>query len=217
MIEKGIADADVRTRSQAYSMVFRVRETIDVRKLVDAALKETESMGVGDSLQALSVLKDPGHVEGFKGLDQDTKGKLSDLAMKSLDEPGRVYYARDLLTTLSKAGMFSQIVPRVRDELDKAAKAERRDLRRVSVLVDVLTGVEDGSDVTNKLVRALAAIANPGEAPSVEVRQACVRWFAAVGIKSDIPFLRELRNRSDAAAPNVTGAIDDAINKIEAR
>ena len=97
----------------------------------------------------------------------------------------------------------------MRERIEAATSKEPKDYARVPALIRALIEIQDLTYF--KKVEELADV------PNVELRRACVEYIEAFGTKSDIPFLRTLVDKSDAASPQLRPRIEDAIKKLESK
>ena len=208
MVHKAIIDADLAVRSQAYTQMFggKVKEQIDLQKLIDAALKETDAQGKADAVQALSYIDHDKWGGKLEKLDA-----VADLGLAVLAAQ-RSAFAPTLLSRLSeKGGQFTRISDKARALLDEALKSSNPDFQKVASYLEVLTGIKEKTGAAFDLARKAAKL------PSVEARRAAVSYIQANGDKNDAPFLRELANLGDATAGNVRKEIEEAIRQLEAK
>lgn len=199
VVEKALKDEDDSVRSQAYADVYNVAAKIDPRAVIDAGLKETELSLKGSAVQAMSFLAEfPGELEA-----------VVDLAVEVLKDRTNAHHAKVLLGKLKEAGQYSKIASTVRPMLEKESDAPLKDFRRLALLVDVLREIED--DKAFPLAKKLA------EENDTELRRACVRLYKDLGDKTDVDFLRTLRDKGDTAADGVRNEIEEAIRTLESR
>lgn len=206
MVNKALVDGELVVRTQLYSMLFRasIKNQIDMQKLIDAALKETEPQGRGDAVQALSYIEAEKWAGKLERLDA-----VADLGLAVLGERNS-HFAVALLPRLSeKGGQFNRIAEKARAMLDEALKAANPSFTKISVILDVLAGVRDNNGATFENARKAAKL------QSVEARRSAVKFIAALGDKNDISFLREVSNLGDATAPALKREIEDAIRALE--
>ncbi|MCC6573250.1 MAG: HEAT repeat domain-containing protein [Planctomycetes bacterium] len=202
MLEKCLEDESPVVRSQAYTMVYLVKD-VDVKKLIAQALKETEPQQMGDAVQGISNV-DLG--------DADLTG-LPELSIKVLQQPSitNAEFAKNAINKLVEKGKLKDIAPKVRELLDAAGNAAQKDFRRMATYVNVLSDIKDKESQTFELVRKLA------KADNFDIRQAGVKFIQANGDRGDVAFLRELRDLGDNTAPAVRQDIENAIRELESR
>lgn len=202
IIEKALADAGKEVRLQAYGQVVLVASDIKVDKVIGAALLEETPDLKGNAVQALSGLS------AF-GDNTEQQQRLVDLALGVIDDRVRENAAKDLLGKLGQGALFNYTSDKVRARIEALTGGERKEYAKAPVLVRTLVAIHDDTYFGN--VQTLA------EVPNVELRRACIEYIKAFGTKNDLPFLRTLKDRTDAAAQSVRAEIEAAITAIENR
>lgn len=202
IVEDGLTDNNHEVRDAAYRRVTLVASDIDTNKVVSAALLEETSEMQRSSVLALSRL------DNF-GDDAERHERLVDLALRVVNSASHRSYARELLAAIDESAPARKryITEAVRGRIEEDREAGNH--ATLPVLIRTLIDIEDVTYFNE--VKEMAEIAN------VELRRACVDYLAETGTTNDIPFLRQLKDRSDSAADAVRGHIDDAIRTLEDR
>lgn len=203
MVERGLTDSAPDVRSAAYAQVAMVASDIDAAKVIDAVLKEETPKQQGEGVRAASRLTAWG--EG------DKRRSLIDVALNLLANQVHEYDASELLkkVLVNDGPNFNYASGKVRERVDKLTTGDVKEYHRVPVLIEILIAMKDEGYA--KRIQELA------EVPNVQLRRKCVDYIVEFGIKSDIDWLRKLRDRTDSAAESVRTHIDDAIRKLEAK
>lgn len=211
LVAKALDDKELSVRSQVYTQMFRqnVKSQVDTKKLIEAALRETEFQGRGDAVMALS------YIDAEKWTDKAIESRLHeavvDLAMAVLADR-RSPYVSTLLGNLSSKGIqFTRISEKTIALLKDAAKQPTVDYARMASGLEILTRIKERNKDAFDLAKQAAKM------PSYEARLAAVRFIQELGDKGDIPFLREVQNLGDATSSSVKHVIDEAIRALEAR
>lgn len=202
IIEKALSDSSKEVRLQAYGQVVLVVGDIKADKVISAALLEETPDLKGNAVQALSSL------DSF-GDNKDQQQRLVDLALGVIDDRVRENAAKDLLGKLGQGALFNYTSDKLRARIEALTAGERKEYAKVPVLVRTLVAIQDDTYFGN--VQTLA------EVPNVELRRACIEYIRAFGTKNDLPFLRTLKDRTDAAAQSVRAEIEAAITALENR
>lgn len=207
VLEKALTDSSKDVRMQAYGQLGMAAGDMKVEKVLDAALKETETDAKGDAISALS------RMTGMKdvGTDEKRLEALVDLAVGVAEaQAHRAPAARELLNKLvTEASAFTVVSRKVMAAVDRNNSGTDKRLDRVAQLLPVLTDIKEYDAVPK--AKKLA------EEPNVELRMACVTLIGELGTKDDIAFLRALRDRADNTAVHARASIEDAIRKLEER
>jgi len=201
VVEQGLNDESEDVRIQAYAQITSVATDIDAEKVFNAALLEESPRLQGQALQAVARLRKYGEGE--------TRRKLIDLAFRVLSDRT---YERDAVSVLRGTGEgaeFNNVSGRVRGLIEEYTTGGRQEYDRVPALIDVLIGINDNVYFTK--IKELARV------PNVQLRRKCVEYVQQFGTRDDLPWLRELMDRSDSAAPAVRSNIEDAISMLEGR
>ncbi|MBZ0135863.1 MAG: HEAT repeat domain-containing protein [Planctomycetes bacterium] len=204
IIENAVQDESKEVRLEGYGRVSLVQGDIDAGKVVRAALLEEERDVKGRALSALALLS----ADAF-GDDTAQKQRVVDLALSLIDDRLHEKSAQTLLGKIGTGAMFNYASGKVRERIEAATSKEPKDYARVPALIRALIEIQDLTYF--KKVEELADV------PNVELRRACVEYIEAFGTKSDIPFLRTLVDKSDAASPQLRPRIEDAIKKLESK
>ncbi len=202
IVEKGLVDNDSEVRIAAYNRVVLVTREVDPSKVIRAALMEETREMKGSAVIALSNL------DNF-GEEAEQQKSLVDLALSVTDNPARRSYAKKLLAAIDESvpALKKYITDSVRAKIE--SQRESRQYATLPVLIRTLIAIDDVTYFEE--VKEMAEIAN------VELRKACIEYFAETGTKNDIPFLRNLKERTDSAADAVRGQIENAIRTLEDR
>lgn len=202
IIEKALTDESKDVRLEAYGRVSLVQSDIDAAKVVRAALLEQEKDVKGRALSALSLLEK----DAF-GDDTEQKKRLIDMALSLIDDRVHEKNAQELVGKIGTETLFNYTSEKVRGLIDEAVSKEPKEYGKVPSLIRVLMKIND--------ITYFSKIEELAEVPNTELRRACVEYIEEKGTKNDIPFLRTLRDKSDAAAPLIRPRIDEAIEKLE--
>ncbi|MCB9934917.1 MAG: hypothetical protein H6840_04410 [Planctomycetes bacterium] len=202
IIEKALGDSSKEVRLQAYGQVVLVAGEIKADKVISAALLEETPDLKGNAVQALSSLS------AF-GDNSEQQQRLVDLALGVVEDRVRENAAKDLLGKLGQGALFNYTSDKLRARIEALTSAERKEYVKVPVLVRTLIAIRDDTYFSN--VQTLA------EVPNVELRRACVEYVKEFGTKNDLPFLRTLKDRTDAAAEALRPDIEQAIATLEGR
>ena len=201
IIEKGLTDDSKDVRLEAYGRVSLVQQDIEAAKVIRAALLEQEKDVKGRALSALSLL----NADDFT--DDDQKKRVVDMALSLISERLHENNAKTLLGTVGTGANFNYTSEKVRERIEDATSKEPKEYGKVPALLRVLIEIQD--------LTYFSKVEELAEVPNTEMRRACVEYIEAFGTKNDIPFLRTLRDKSDAAAPLLRPRIEEAIKKLE--
>jgi len=211
MVAKAISDKEMVVRTQVYTLMYRpnVKSQVDVKKLLEVVLRETEFQGRGDAVQALSYLDADKWADNT--LDSKQLAAVVDLALSVLADR-RSPFTVTLLGNLSSKGIqFTRISEKTVAMLKEALKGSAADFGRIASCLEVLTKVKVKDKDSFDLARQAAKLA------SYDARLAAVRFIQENGDKGDVAFLRELQNMGDATSSSMRHIIDEAIKTLEAR
>lgn len=203
MVERGLTDNAADVRSAAYAQVAMVASDIDSAKVIDAVLKEDTPKLQAEGVRAAARMSAWG--EGEK------RRSLIDLGLSLLANQSHEYDAGELLkkVLVNDGPNFNHASAKVRERIEKLTTGETKEYHRVPLLVEILIAMKDEGYA--KRIQELA------EVPNVTLRRKCVDYIVEFGIKSDIDWLRKLRDRTDSAAESARTHIDDAIRKLESK
>ncbi|MCA8911019.1 MAG: HEAT repeat domain-containing protein [Planctomycetes bacterium] len=202
IIEKALADNSKEVRLQAYTQMSLVASDVDVNKVVRAALLEETRDLKGNAVAALNRLSSYGD-------DNDKQKALVDMALSVMEDRVRENDARSLLGKLAQAEgglQFTYISDQVRGKIEAATSGDNPNYTRVPALVQTLVAIDDITYM--KQIKELANVTD------VALRRSCIQYIKEFGTKKDVGFLRELRDKTDSAAPAVTPEIETAIETL---
>lgn len=202
IVEKALTDDSKDVRLEGYGRVSLVQQDIDSAKVIRAALLEQEKDVKGRALSALSLLD----ADAF-GDDNEQKKRIVDMALSLLEDRIHETNAKTLLGKVGTGANFNYTSEQVRKRIETATSKEPKEYGKVPSLIRVLIEIQD--------LTYFSKVEELAEVPNTEMRRACVEYIEAFGTKNDIPFLRTLRDKSDAAAPLVRPRIEEAIKKLE--
>ncbi|MCC6151067.1 MAG: HEAT repeat domain-containing protein [Planctomycetes bacterium] len=211
MVAKAISDSEMVVRTQVYTLMYRpnVKSQVDVKKLLEVVLRETEFQGRGDAVQALSYLDADKWADNT--LDSKQLAAVVDLALSVLADRRSPFTVTLLGNFSSKGIQFTRISEKTVAMLKEALKGSAADFGRVASCLEVLTKVKVKDKDSFDLARQAAKLA------SYDARLAAVRFIQENGDKGDVAFLRELQNMGDATSSSMRHIIDEAIKTLEAR
>jgi hypothetical protein len=204
IVHTALTDSSDEVRLQAYGQVVMMSSDLDAAKVMDAALKEDKPDMKGHAVNAAAKL----NKDSF-GTDTEKQKLLVNMAMSVIEDRSREAAAKELIGKLGEGTLFNYVSEKLRTRIDELTTGERKEYAKVPVLIRTLIVIQDNTYFTR--VQELAEI------PNVELRRACVEYIRDLGTKKEVPFLRTLGDKTDAAAAALKPEIDSAIQTLQDR